>query len=70
MPATNAASERSFSAMRRLKTYLRSTMCQNRLNHIMLLNVNKEKIDHLDTNTIANEFVCGSEHHLRFFGKF
>lgn len=26
MPATNAVSERSFSAMRRLKTYLRSTM--------------------------------------------
>jgi len=26
MPATNATSERSFSAMRRVKTYLRSTM--------------------------------------------
>ena len=38
MPATNAASERSFSAMRRLKTYLWSTMCQSRLNRIMLLN--------------------------------
>ena len=35
MPATNAVSERSFSAMRRLKTYLRSTMCQSRLNHVM-----------------------------------
>ena len=25
LPATNAASERSFSAMKRIKTYLRST---------------------------------------------
>ena len=57
MPATNAASERSFSAMRRLKTYLRSTMCQSRLNHIMLLNINKQKIDDLDINTVAYEFV-------------
>ena len=32
MPATNAVSERSFSAMRRLYTYLRTNMSQNRLN--------------------------------------
>ena len=70
MPATNAASERSFSTMRRLKTYLRSTMRQSRLNHLMLLNINKQKIDNLDINIIADEFVQGSEHRLRFFGKF
>jgi len=34
MPATNATSERSFSALRRVKTYLRSTMTQNRLNNL------------------------------------
>lgn len=33
MPATNAVSERSFSALRRIKTYLRSTMSQVRLNN-------------------------------------
>ncbi len=32
MPATNAISERSFSTLRRLKTWLRSTMQQTRLN--------------------------------------
>ncbi len=31
-PATNALSERSFSALRHLKTWLRSTMHQTRLN--------------------------------------
>ena len=36
MPATNAVSERSFSTMRCLKTYLRNTMFQSRLNHMML----------------------------------
>ena len=62
MPATNAASERSFSVMRRLKSYLRSTMGQSHLNHIMLLNIYKEKLD--------NEFVRGSEHRLRFLVNF
>ena len=70
MPATTAMSERSFSAMRRLKTYLRSTMGQSRLNHVMLLNINKETVDSLDIDKIANQFVQGSEHRLRMFGKF
>ena len=70
MPATNAVSERSFSAMRRLKSYLRSTMTQSRLNHLMILHLNKEKLDSLDLNAIGNQFVQGSEHRLQFFGKF
>ena len=37
MPATNCTSERSFSALRRIKTYLRSTMSQARFNHLLLL---------------------------------
>ena len=32
MSATNAVSERSFSCLRRLKSYLRATMSQSRLN--------------------------------------
>ena len=39
MPATNAVSERSFSALRRLKTYLRSTTTQTRLNNIKVLHI-------------------------------
>ena len=70
MPATNAVSERSFSAMRRLKTYLRSTMSQSRLNHVMLLSINQEKVDQLDIDVIADQFVQGSEHRLLHFGKF
>ena len=57
MPSTNAVSERSFSAMRRLKTYLRSTMRQIRLNHVLLLNMHKERLDSLDLDIIANDFV-------------
>lgn len=69
MPATNAVSERSFSAMRRLKTYLRRTMRQSRLNHVMILSINRQKVE-LDIDVIADEFVRANEHRLRQFGKF
>ena len=69
MPATNAASERSFSAMRRVKSYLRSTMTQERLNHMMVLHVHKDMTDSLNLQ-VANDFVAGREGRLRLFGKF
>ena len=70
MPATNAISERSFSAMRRLKTYLRATMKQERLNHLLLLQVHKKHTDELSLPSVANDFVSGSEHRLSIFGRF
>ena len=57
MPATNSISERSFSALRRLKTWLRSTMNQNRLNWCMVLHVHKTETDLLDLKHIGNEFI-------------
>ena len=70
MPATNAVSERSFSALRRVKTYLRSTMKQTRLNHLMILHVHKDITDSLNLNDIGNEFVRCSEHRYSVFGHF
>ena len=69
-PATNATSERSFSALRRLKTYLRSTMTQQRLNHCALLHVRKEDCDALDLKTVGNDFVGECEYRRGIFGKF
>ena len=42
-PATNAVSERRFSALKRLKSYLRSTTGDNRFNHLMVLHVHQDK---------------------------
>ena len=70
MPASNAVSEHSFSAMRHLNTYLHSTMSQSRLNHLLLLNLNQEKVDQLDIDASGDEFIRGSEHRLHQFGKF
>ena len=68
MPATNASSERSFSTLRRVKTYLRATMNQDRLNYLMLLHVHKEKTDELDLKTLINEFIT-SDHRSNIFAK-
>ena len=71
-PATSAVSERSYSALRRTKTWLRTTctMTQKRLNNCMLLHVHKEKVDKLNVIDIANEFGCANESRLSTFGKF
>ena len=69
MPATNASSERSFSALRRVKSYLRTTMTQERLNYLMLLHVHKERTDSLDLKLLVNDFIC-SDHRSNIFAKF
>ena len=67
LPSTNAVSERSFSALKRLKTYLRSTMKQDRLNHLLLLRVHKDRTDSLSLTHVAEQFVSSSEHRLSVF---
>jgi hAT family C-terminal dimerisation region len=42
LPVTTASAERSFSTLRRLKTYLRSTMTDDRLTSLALLNIHHD----------------------------
>ena len=68
IPVTTATGERSLSAVRCIKTYLRSTMSQQRLNNIMLLNVHKDLTDGLDLPTVARQSVDANERRRHFFG--
>ena len=47
-PVTSATAERSFSSMRRVKTFLRSTMTQSRLNNLFMLYVHSSRGNDLD----------------------
>ena len=47
MPATNAVSERSASTLRRVKTYLCTTMHHDRLNHLMVLHAHKDETNNI-----------------------
>ena len=44
IPCTNACSEHSFSTLRRIKTWLRATMIQERLNHCMIYTSQHHKL--------------------------
>ena len=57
----NAVSERSFSALKRVKTYLSSTKGDSILNHLMMLNVYKDRTDALTLVNLANDFVGEKE---------
>ena len=68
IPVTTATSERTFSALRRLKTYLRTTMGQERLNHLLLLYCHKSRTDAIDLSQIAALFVSGNDRRIQYFG--
>lgn len=70
MPATNSSSERSFSALRRVKSYLRNTTGQARLNHLLILHYHIDKTDKLDLKAILNEYVDRCESRKCTFAKF
>ena len=70
MPVTNAVSEHSFSAMRRLYTYLRTNMGSSRLNNAMVLHVHKDRLDKLSMVDVANNFVFKSDNRETLIGRF
>ena len=56
-PVSSCSPERSFSALRRLKTWLRNGMTQERLNSVAVCHVNRNILDKLDLKTIAAQFA-------------
>ena len=69
LPATNASSERSFSLLRLVKSYLRATTGQGRLNHLMILSAYKENVDELNLKDVAREFIHKNDTRISLFGK-
>ena len=45
-------------------------MSQERLNHLMIMHVHKERTDDLEIKTILNNFVSMSEHRSSIFAKY
>ena len=51
-PSTATSAERSFSHLRRIKSYLRNTMSQQRLVSLMLLSAYPEMVDNLNIDKL------------------
>ena len=56
-PVTTATAERSFSSLRRVKTYLRNTLSACKLNNLLLMHVHQNRTDDLDLTKIAKAFI-------------
>ena len=57
IPYSARTAERLFSTLRRLKTYLRSTMRQARLNGVTILHIHSGDSEQLNLDEILDEFI-------------
>ena len=54
--------------MRRLKTYLRNTMCQARFNHMAVCAAYGRELRTLERQKLLNEFIGRSTRRVNMFG--
>ena len=69
MPVTSCEAEQSFS-LKRLKTYLRSTMGEDRLNSLAVLNIHRgvcNTVMEEDIEKLVNKFSEGQGRSMYFF---
>lgn len=67
VPVSSTEAERSFNALRRLKTWLRSTVSQECLNHAAVCHVHRDMIDKLDLKAICRQCVSITERRRHVF---
>ena len=56
LPITTASNERFFSSLKNVKTFLRTTMGDNRLSDLMVLNLEKEEAKCVDLYKAVDAF--------------
>lgn len=57
MFVTNVLDERSFSKLKLIKTYLRNTMSDDRLNNLSILSIESDILNELKFDEIIDQFV-------------
>ena len=62
---TAATAERSFSSLRRVKSYLCNTMIACRLNNLLLMHVHQDRTDDLDLLEIVKQFIHANSRRIR-----
>lgn len=66
LPVTVASAERSFSELKLIKTYLRSTMAQERLSGLALISINHKVGKDISYNDDTNGFASRKARKQRF----
>ena len=57
MPVTVASAERSFSKLKQIKNYLRTTMSQQRLCNLAIITIENDIINDLDVSELIKNFA-------------
>uniref|UniRef100_A0A8I6XZU7 HAT C-terminal dimerisation domain-containing protein n=1 Tax=Hordeum vulgare subsp. vulgare TaxID=112509 RepID=A0A8I6XZU7_HORVV len=66
VPVTVTPAERSFSKLKLLKNYLRSTMSQERLDGLAMCCIEKNMLDSINLDTIIDDFASNNARKSRF----
>ena len=57
LPSSNASGERSFSCLKRVKNYLRSTLGQDRLDDLAILSIESQLGRSINFNALIDKFA-------------
>ena len=61
-----ASAERSFSKLKLIKSYLRSTMSQQRLNELTLLSIEKDFLNEINYDNLIDNFASQKARKINF----
>lgn len=67
IPVTVASAERSFSKLKLLKSYMRTTMTQQRLNDLTIIALESEVLEKIDYEDIIEDFISKNTPRMRMF---
>ena len=68
LQSSSCTAERSFSTLRRLKNYLRTTMTAERLNSVTILHIHKLLTATMDVKHVLNEFMSANDYRRSMLG--
>ena len=60
-PTNSVSCERSFSALRRVKIWLRSTMKQERINNLLICHIHQGYIEDIDIDKLLDNFISRND---------
>ena len=66
VPFSSAEGERAFSCLKRIKSWLRTTMNQTRLSSLSIINIHSVIAGKLDINHLIDIFASAKESRLQF----
>jgi len=67
LPVSSATCERSFSAMRRVRNYLRTTMSESRFSALSSLYIERDLSSNVDVHDVVAQYAAKGNRRLQFY---